>query len=131
MRTTAHSLRNATARPYAHARALSRPLMLYLLIIAILIADAAAMFLLKEYTITSHIQYFIFGILLYALLGVLLALSLRYEGMGIVNVLWASLSILIIVGIGIFYFHEKVTIAEVFGIAMVVGGVAVLKFCES
>jgi multidrug transporter EmrE-like cation transporter len=105
--------------------------MLYLLIIAILIADAAAMFLLKEYTITSHIQYFIFGILLYALLGVLLALSLRYEGMGIVNVLWASLSILIIVGIGIFYFHEKVTIAEVFGIAMVVGGVAVLKFCES
>jgi multidrug transporter EmrE-like cation transporter len=54
-------------------------------------------------------------------------MSYKYKGMGLVNVLWSGLSVLVIVSTGMLFFNEKITRLDWLGIALIIGGmVAVL-----
>ncbi|MDD5624094.1 MAG: SMR family transporter [Candidatus Peribacteraceae bacterium] len=101
--------------------------MLYLLVIGILISETIAMSFLKEYSVNANLLYYFLGLLFYVGVTLLLVKSFSYEGMSVVNVLWSAFSILFVVGVGIFFFREKVHPIELVGISMVLGGVVVLR----
>jgi drug/metabolite transporter (DMT)-like permease len=65
---------------------------------------------------------YIAAVLCYAVVCILLFISYRYNGMGIMHVLWSSASILLAVGIGIFYFRENITTLDKVGILLIITG---------
>jgi multidrug transporter EmrE-like cation transporter len=50
-------------------------------------------------------------------------MSYQYKGMGIVNVLWSGLSVLIIVSTGVIFFEETITWLDKIGIALILMGI--------
>lgn len=102
--------------------------MLYLYVFLILISETIAITLLKKFSTSSVWYYFILGIIFYTLVAIFLTKSFKYEGMGIVNVLWSAFSVLFVVGAGVLFFKEQISIVELSGIGMIVSGVVVLRF---
>jgi multidrug transporter EmrE-like cation transporter len=49
-------------------------------------------------------------------------MSYKYKGMGLVNILWSGMSILVICSVGITYFGEKITMMDKIGMALIVAG---------
>jgi small multidrug resistance pump len=96
---------------------------LYLCVLLILLAETTALSLLKQYSLSGHIFYMLGGLACYTLVSLLLVQSFRYEGMGIVNVLWSACSVVLVVAAGVILFGEHVGNVELFGISMVVSGV--------
>lgn len=62
----------------------------------------------------------------YALSFYLLALTLKFMPVGVVYALWSGLGILFIALIGFLVFHQKLDIPAILGMAMIVGGIAVI-----
>ena len=110
-----------------HLSAVPKNKMLYLLVIGIIICETIALSMLKEYAISSNILYYTLGLLFYVGVTALLVKSFAYEGIGVVNVLWSSFSIVLVVSMGVIFFRETITFLECVGISMVLGGVAVLR----
>ena len=65
-------------------------------------------------------------ILAYSLSFVLLAYSLKTIPVGIAYAIWSALGIVLIAAIGFIIFGQKLDIAAVLGLAMIIGGVAVI-----
>jgi len=101
--------------------------MLYLYVLLILLSETAAISLLKKFSMSDNWLYFGLGLVFYTLVAGFLVKSFRYGDMGVVNVLWSAFSILLVVTVGILYFKEHITLAEVGGISMILAGVVVLK----
>lgn len=102
--------------------------MLYVYVILILISETIAIASLKKFSLNSGWYYFLFGLIFYTLVAFFLTKSFKYEGMGIVNVLWSAFSVLAVVLVGYFYFKEQVSLMEVGGMSLIVAGVIVLRF---
>ncbi len=66
---------------------------------------------------------FFTGVLFYSVVCFLLVLSYKYKGMGIVNVLWSGISVLVILSVGILFFHEKITTMDKWGILFIIIGI--------
>ena len=111
-----------------HLCFISHRKMVYLLVIGILLSETIAIGLLKEYSMTSNLAFYILGILFYVLVTMLLVQSFKYEGIGIVNVLWSAFSMLLVVGVGVIFFKEHLNLPEIVGVSMVFGGVVVLRY---
>ena len=101
--------------------------MLYLYVLLILLSETAAISLLKKFSMSDNWLYFGLGLFFYTLVAGFLVKSFRYEDMGVVNVLWSAFSVLLVVTVGVLYFKEHITLAEVGGISMILAGVVVLK----
>jgi small multidrug resistance pump len=77
---------------------------------------------------SNNTHYFFIGILFYIIVCYLLVQSYKYKGMGIVNVLWSGLSILIILSIGIIFFNEKITTYDKIGIFFIILGIFFITY---
>ncbi len=110
---------------------LSSPKMLYAYIAVILLAETAAIALLKAYADTSNILFLFGGLFGYFLVCVFLEYSFRYEGMGVVNILWSAFSVTFVVATGMLLFSEHVTPAQIVGTAFVMTGVLLLRWSEA
>jgi len=73
-------------------------------------------------------QFYIFAILFYSLVCYLLLQSYKYKGMGIINVIWSGLSILVILSSSIAFFGEKITTIDKIGIIFVIVGIFLILF---
>lgn len=102
--------------------------MLYLYVLLILISETVAISFLKKFSLDSNYLYFVVGILFYLLVSVFLVKSFKYEGMGLVNVLWSAFSVIFVVSAGMIFFKETVSYLEVAAMVMIVSGVVVLRF---
>jgi len=67
-------------------------------------------------------HYYLYALMFYALVCLLLLQSYKYKGMGIVNVLWSGLSILVILSVSIIIFGEKITKMDIIGIILIILG---------
>ncbi len=101
--------------------------MVYLLVSGILMAEVTAMNFLKQYAMTSKATYLFIGIICYGIVATLLARSFRYDDMAVVNVMWTSSSMVLILLLGVIFYKEHINIAESLGILLVVAGVSVLR----
>lgn len=76
------------------------------LVITISILEICGQTCIRKYREDGRIHFIIFGITLYLIVVALLFHSYRYHGMGIVNLLWSCLSIIMAIIVGHFVFNE-------------------------
>jgi small multidrug resistance pump len=62
----------------------------------------------------------------YAISFYLLALTLKYMPVGIMYAIWSGLGIVLIAGIGFFYFGQKLDTPAFIGLAMIIGGIVII-----
>lgn len=101
--------------------------MLYLYVLLILIAETTALSFLKKFSVDSNYAYFAVGIFFYTLVAIFLVKTFKYEGMGLVNVLWSAFSVIFVVAAGMLFFKESFSYVEAFAMVMILSGVVVLK----
>ncbi|MCL5969998.1 MAG: SMR family transporter [Patescibacteria group bacterium] len=96
----------------------------YIIITAVM--DVASSVFIKEWTLHGKILDLALGIALLVCAGVSFALSMKFFGLAISNVLWNSLSTVILAAIAIAFFHEKLSAIQIAGILITVLGVALV-----
>ncbi len=62
----------------------------------------------------------------YAISFYLLALTLKYMPVGIMYAIWSGLGIVLIAGIGFFYFGQKLDMPAFIGLTMIIGGIVII-----
>jgi multidrug transporter EmrE-like cation transporter len=75
-------------------------------------------------------RYFLLGVLFYTGVGGLLVQTFKLTGMAMTNALWSGLSVMATTTVGVLYFKEKLHMHDFFAIAMIGGGVMILKVTE-
>jgi multidrug transporter EmrE-like cation transporter len=96
---------------------------LLLIIVLISICELIGQSCLKYLNIhDAQYHYYLFGVFAYALVCWLLLQSYNYKGMGMVNVLWSGMSILVILTASIIMFNEQLTLYDKIGIVLILLG---------
>jgi multidrug transporter EmrE-like cation transporter len=98
----------------------------YILIIVVL--ETCAMSCFK--TSLKDWRFFLLGVLLYAGVGILLVQTFKLTGLAFTNALWSGLSIMATTTVGVLYFKEKLHLHDYIAVAMISGGVLILKFTD-
>ena len=65
-------------------------------------------------------------VIAYAISFYLLALTLKYMPVGIMYAIWSGLGIVLIAGIGFFYFGQKLDGPAFLGLALIISGIVVI-----
>lgn len=76
------------------------------LVVTISILEICGQTCIRKYRENGRMQFIIVGIMLYLTVVLLLFHSYRFHGMGIVNLLWSCLSIIMAIVVGHFVFNE-------------------------
>ncbi len=101
------------------------PFIVHIAIITLL--DIAGTICAKFYSINKNSLFLIATVLLFGGAGYVFARSLRYEGMAITNVLWISLSIILVTIIGYYAFKEEIAHIQLIGIGVIVIGLFLIN----
>ena len=92
-------------------------------ILLVVIAETTAQYNIKESLVQKSNFRFFFAICAYAFVCLFLRQIYFHNGaVGITNVIWSILSIVSILIIGIFFFHETINQYDMFGIVLSVIG---------
>jgi multidrug transporter EmrE-like cation transporter len=75
-------------------------------------------------------KFFLAGMLFYSIVGYLLCQTFREKGLAMTNALWSALSVLATTLVGVLLFKEVLHIHDFFAVAMIVGGVMILKVTD-
>ena len=75
-------------------------------------------------------RYFILGVLFYIGVGGLLVQTFKMTGLAMTNALWSGLSVMATTTVGVLYFKERLHIHDFIAIAMIGGGVMILKVTD-
>ncbi len=89
---------------------------------------AAQTFIATARKSQGNIPILLLGMACYCGVAYGLYLSYQYRGVGIVNALWSSLSIVLMLIIGAALFNEKLKIREWIGIALLISGIIVIEY---
>jgi multidrug transporter EmrE-like cation transporter len=92
------------------------------LIFGISCCEALAQTCIRYYKIHKTFLLLVTAILFYALVVFLLHKSYKYKGVGLVNVLWSGMSIIIMLSVGIIVFKEDIHLHDMIGILLIVIG---------
>jgi multidrug transporter EmrE-like cation transporter len=75
-------------------------------------------------------RYFLLGVLFYIGVGIFLVKTFKLTGMAFTNALWSGLSVMATTTVGVLFFKEKLHLHDYIAIAMIGGGVMILKFTD-
>lgn len=75
-------------------------------------------------------RWFFLGVLFYVGVGLMLVQTFKLTGMAMTNALWSGLSVMATTTVGVLYFKEKLHWHDFIAIAMIGGGVMILKGTE-
>jgi multidrug transporter EmrE-like cation transporter len=73
-------------------------------------------------------HYYFLAVLFYSIVCYLLVQSYKYKGMGIINVLWSGISILVILSSSMVFFGEEITTMDKIGVVLVVLGIFLISY---
>lgn len=99
----------------------------YLLIAAINALDLIGVISAKFWSINKNPIFLALTVLGFAGAGFFFALSLKYEGMAVTNILWIALSVILITIVGYFFFKEAITMLQFAGIALITVGLILIN----
>lgn len=94
----------------------------------ITLLDLVAAISAKFWSINKNPLLLLATILLFGGAGAIFALSLRENGMAIVNILWIALSAVAVTIAGIFMFKENIALIQMAGIAVVIVGLILINY---
>ncbi|MDO5536165.1 MAG: multidrug efflux SMR transporter [Desulfovibrionaceae bacterium] len=63
----------------------------------------------------------------YALAFYLLSIVVRYVPVGIAYALWSGIGVVVVSLVGWFFFHQKLDLPAIIGLAMIIAGVAIMR----
>ena len=98
---------------------------IYWYVLLIVMLETTAMSCFKRSV--DNNAFFALGVLFYAAVGYLLRMTMNDSGMAMTNALWSGLSVLATSIVGVMLFKEVIHLHDMFAIAMIVGGVMILK----
>lgn len=75
-------------------------------------------------------RWFLLGVLFYVGVGLVLVQTFKLTGLAMTNALWSGLSVMATTTVGVLYFKEKLHMHDFIAIAMIGGGVMILKGTE-
>ena len=101
---------------------------IYWYVLLIVMMETMAMSCFKR-SVDSN-AWFAVGVLFYAAVGYLLRSTFNSTGMAMTNALWSGLSVMATTLVGILLFKESLHLHDFFAIALIVGGVMILKVTE-
>lgn len=96
---------------------------LSLIITGIVISESIAQYCVKKSKYPDCAHYFLFSILAYSVVCLLLYYSYDYKSMGIVNAIWSAASIIAIILVGGFFYHEKLYFYDYIGVLFTIIGI--------
>lgn len=99
-----------------------------IIVLCITIIEACAQSCIKKYHNSSNFFFFILAILFYTFICYLLTITYKYEDMGIANVLWSGLSIIVILITGVIAFKEIIHYHDIFAIFLILSGILIFRF---
>ncbi len=73
-------------------------------------------------------HYYALALLFYSMVCYLLVKSYQYKGMGIVNMIWSGISILVVLTGGYLIFGEEVTNMDKIGVLMILSGIFLVLY---
>lgn len=104
---------------------------MYLIILFICIAEASAMACVKNYHDGNGLIYFMAAVALYAIVCYLLHCSYYYKNsMGLTNIIWSGLSVLMVALFGILIFHEKLHFHDIIAGLFITTGLLIIKYTD-
>jgi len=102
---------------------------LLLIIVGISLCELMGQSCLKYFNINKNKpHYYGLAILFYAMVCYLLIQTYKYKGMGIINVLWSGISILVIMSGSILFFGEKITTMDKIGVVFIIIGILLVMY---
>ena len=72
-------------------------------------------------------RFFVLGVLFYVGVGGMLVQTLKLSGLAMTNALWSGLSVMATTTVGVLFFKEKLHMYDFLAVAMIGGGVIILK----
>ena len=106
----------------------SEYLVILVYVLAIVCLETGAMSCFKSSL--NDWRFFLLGVLLYVGVGGLLVQTFKLTGLAFTNALWSGLSVMATTTVGILYFKEKLHFHDFIAIAMIGGGVVILKVTD-
>lgn len=103
---------------------------LILFLIAIVICEGSAQYLIKRSRIQNDITLCLLAVGLYIFVVALLYTSYAYVPMAPLTAMWSALSIISVSLIGTLIFHEKLNIIDYFGFGLIVLGIILVFFAN-
>lgn len=100
----------------------------YWYVLLIVMMETMAMSCFKR-SIDSN-AWFAVGVLFYAAVGYLLRSTFNSTGMAMTNALWSGLSVVATTVVGTLLFKETLHLHDFFAIALIAGGVMILKVTD-
>jgi small multidrug resistance pump len=97
-------------------------------VILIVLMETLAMSCFKKSLDDS--RFFLAGMLFYTIVGYLLCQTYHSTGMAMTNALWSGLSVLATTIVGVMMFKEVLHVHDYIAIAMIGGGVMILKVTD-
>ncbi len=86
---------------------------------------------IKKYTLgTIHWSYILVGMVIYGLQPLIFLQSLKYETMTVMNILWDVISDLLVTGMGLLYFKEKLSAMKQLGLCFAFVAIVLLSYDE-
>lgn len=101
---------------------------IYWYVLLIVFMETMAMSCFKRSV--DNTAFFAVGVLFYAIVGYLLRLTFNGTGMAMTNALWSGLSVVATTVVGTMLFKETLHFHDFFAIALIAGGVMILKVTE-
>jgi multidrug transporter EmrE-like cation transporter len=104
-------------------------LAIILIVMAISVSECIGQSCLKQFRLDTRKTYLYFtAIAFYGLVCALLVMSYKYKGMGVINILWSGLSVLLIASTGVLFFHETLTLLDKVGMLFVIVGMGCILY---
>jgi small multidrug resistance pump len=100
----------------------------YWYVLLIVMLETIAMSCFKRSTDST--AWFAVGVLFYAMVGYLLRSTFNSTGMAMTNALWSGLSVVATTVVGTLLFKEMLHLHDFLAIAMIAGGVMILKVTD-
>jgi multidrug transporter EmrE-like cation transporter len=100
-------------------------LIILVYVLAIVCLETGAMSCFKSSL--NDWRFFLLGVFLYIGVGVLLVQTFKLTGLAFTNALWSGLSVMATTTVGVLYFKEKLHFHDFVAVAMIGGGVIILK----
>lgn len=89
--------------------------------------DLLAIISAKFWIINKNSIFLVATCLLFAGSGYMFAKALKFEGMGITNAVWTSISAILAVVGGYLIFKENITLIQAIGIAVIIVGLVLIN----
>jgi multidrug transporter EmrE-like cation transporter len=94
-----------------------------------LIAQSSVKYFHK--TEKTQYSYYFIAILSYCVIAYLLTLSYDHKGMGITNLLWSGITIIVILIAGMILYDEKLSNYDIMGLCLILSGTGFILYEEN